>query len=391
MEDVRKQEVLDTLHIQKGILFAESSFVYRGTYSGRDIISKNSRFELSYTDTRGYVPVEWWVMSLTQAENEKRIDGEGITTIKLASGNNISFKKVSKIAENEIFGSFLNQWPLTKILDIGGLPQKTSFSSELEIPPIPPHVHSGNIIDGKAVKPGKLEAYFFPPLDIPPYNKDLGKVISRLGLKKDISKEKFKIALNEFAKSDLMYTLLQEYEIKPYSGWTIPAGTIHAPGPWVTFEIQLPQDDFNLAGWRLGERCKDNSLFDNMALKGLKNEGDFIEQVVNWEISTDQEFEKHYHKDIKIIDSGIWGRRFRIFFDQFYGEGWEIEPQQKLNLKKDRPIAGIVWSGSGIINDNQISHQNNKEFFIVPNTEIELKNNSDKKLIIFTFEPIGEK
>ena len=47
------------LAAQNGILFAEPAIVCRQTYSGRDILAPNSKFEPGYVDSRGYVPVEW--------------------------------------------------------------------------------------------------------------------------------------------------------------------------------------------------------------------------------------------------------------------------------------------------------------------------------------------
>lgn len=44
------------------------------------------------------------------------------------------------------------------------------------------------------------------------------------------------------------------FQIQPNEGWTIREGVIHAPGPWTTFEIQRPQDDYNLCSWTLGKR-----------------------------------------------------------------------------------------------------------------------------------------
>lgn len=43
-----------TLEIQKGILFVKPAIVFRGAYSGRNIVAKNS--ELSDVDDRGYYP-----------------------------------------------------------------------------------------------------------------------------------------------------------------------------------------------------------------------------------------------------------------------------------------------------------------------------------------------
>lgn len=45
------------------------------------------------------------------------------------------------------------------------------------------------------IKTGKLEAYWFPPLDVAPYSKDVGKVITRLGLKKGVTKPELVEAL----------------------------------------------------------------------------------------------------------------------------------------------------------------------------------------------------
>ena len=58
-----------------------------------------------------------------------------------------------------------------------------------EAPPIPCHVHAGEVVGGRCVGRGKTEAYFFPPLDIPPYNLQLGPVKTRLGLKPGVTKE----------------------------------------------------------------------------------------------------------------------------------------------------------------------------------------------------------
>ena len=43
-------------------------------------------------------------------------------------------------------------------------------------------------MDGCCVGRGKTEAYFFPPLDVPPYNLEPGPVKTRLGLKPGVTK-----------------------------------------------------------------------------------------------------------------------------------------------------------------------------------------------------------
>lgn len=51
-------------------------------------------------------------------------------------------------------------------------------------------------------------------------------------------------------------------------------------GPWLTFEIQLPQDDFNLLAWVLGEQVSPAELAkskDDYQFRGLCSE----EQLLN--------------------------------------------------------------------------------------------------------------
>ena len=391
--ETSRDKIISVIEKQQGILFAKPAAVHRSTYSGRDIIAKNSKFEEGYIDQRGYVPVEWWIMSLTQAENEIMKEGEGLTEIKIES-KFIPLHDIASLAEEKIFGKYMGSWPLTKILDIGGTPVTPSFSNEPEVPPIPTHVHSGIVKDGIIQPPGKLEAYFFPPVNIPPYNQEFGKVITRLGLKSNTTREELKQALMQFGKDDSTYQLCNPYEINPYDGWAIPAGIVHAPGPWVTFEIQLPQDDFNLLGWQLGQRFKEEELEQKrqeLQLRGLKDEDDLISQAIDWNASTHPEFKKNYYRPSRIIEQGIWGRRLQIFFDEFYGEAIEIEPGQEFRRNADeRPYAGIVWGGQGTINDNSldVNNKEQKEFLVTPNSECKIKNTNSSKLLIYTVFPI---
>ena len=54
-------------------------------------------------------------------------------------------------------------------------------------------------------------------------------------------------------------------------------------GPWPTFEIQLPQDDFNLLAWVLGEQISTTELVkskDNYQLRGLTSEEHLLEGII---------------------------------------------------------------------------------------------------------------
>jgi hypothetical protein len=85
------------------------------------------------------------------------------------------------------------------------------------------------------VGPGKLEAYFYPPIDVPPYNMVLPKpAVTRLGVRHEVPKDTVLTAMQEFGQNDSLYGLLNTFHVAPFEGWTIDTGVIHAPGPYPT-------------------------------------------------------------------------------------------------------------------------------------------------------------
>jgi hypothetical protein len=84
-------------------------------------------------------------MSITKAENDIGKEGEGLTYILLGE-EKVSLLELSDQFGDILFRGYQDCWPLTKILDIGGPPVKPSWDLEgEEIPPIPAHVHSGDV------------------------------------------------------------------------------------------------------------------------------------------------------------------------------------------------------------------------------------------------------
>lgn len=54
-------------------------------------------------------------------------------------------------------------------------------------------------------------------------------------------------------------------------------------GPWPTFEVQLPQDDFHLLAWQLGEQIAKRELpeaVETYHLRGLRDD----EQLFDGEV-----------------------------------------------------------------------------------------------------------
>ena len=388
-------DIKSTIDNQEGVIFAKSAVVHRQMYSGQDVLAPNSCFTPDKTDGRGYLPVEWWIISLVKAENTVLKENEGLTI--LLCQKEILITDAVKVAEKSLFGDYLTKWPLTKVLDIGGdkvVPEYDTGPGEPEIPPIPCHVHAGCVKDGKCQGQGKDEAYFFPPLDVEPYRKAMPPVRTRIGIKPEVEKGSVIASLGQYGRSDAMYSLLQVHDVYPWSSWMVPAKMVHAPGPWVTFEIQRPQDDFNLLAWRLGSKLHQDleTNKQDLQLRGLGNEENVFEQTIDWAMNTDPTLREKFSRECEVLEESSWGRKVQIFYQLFYGEGLVIAPGQSVKLEKcEKPRAGICWSGYGKVNKMDLlsTGVTQREFLVTPYGNLDIANSSpDRELIVFLVYPI---
>lgn len=129
-------------------------------------------------------------------------------------------------------------------------------------------------------------------------------------------------------------------------------------------------------------------------LKGLRDEKEFVEKALDWKTNVDPNFQTKFRNLPQTIASGEWGERFQIFFRKFYGEGFEIKPKQTYVMPaQEKPFAGMVWSGRGLINGNALNVDNKKakEFLVVPGTEATIYNDGSHSLLIYTVFPFKTK
>jgi len=405
--------VQKAVEVSGGVLLAARSMVFREMYNGRNVLAPNA--SSGNADSRGYVPVERWIMSKTAAENPKVVENEGVSLLLTESGEvRLDIACLDKATEFALFGPYSKHWPLTKVLDIGGVSYRPSFAKEgeEEVPPIPAHVHPGYQKNGVCcMQDGKLEAYFFPPVDETTVYagkvEEPEKVITRLGLRPEVSREQVRTALDKFGEDDSLYGLMTVYPIEPNTSWTIQPGTIHAPGPWPTFEIQRAQDDAHILAWKLGQPIRGGSkplskIWSSNFAKGLADADAVMEQTVHYKASRDPKFKEKWFRNCGAVEEGAWGRRRRIFHHEFNGEGFEILPGQSYDRPGgEEPYAALVWSGNGsvcaISSEKQFEpvelqalSSNNSEFLVTPGTTVRMTNASTScTLFIYTVLPIS--
>lgn len=189
----------------------------------------------------------------------------------------------------------------------------------------------------------------------------------------------------------------------------------------------MPQDDYNLLAWQLGQHiaepekreaevkrsqlrvrpawalprgccspCGCMAVCVRFNVQGCCDCGDLLAQAVDWERTCDACFKERWHRPANVIDAGAWGRRCRIFFDRFYGESYEVNPgcEWKLGAATAAPAGCIVWSGAGAVNGLPIAVDaaatGKREFLVTPGAEFSLSNAADAPcaLIVFAVFPL---
>lgn len=55
----------------------------------------------------------------------------------------------------------------------------------------------------------------------------------------------------------------------------------------------------------------------------------------------DPGFKEQWQRDCEVMEEGLWGRKLRLFYHIFYGEGFVVQPGEKYEREKtNRPYAG---------------------------------------------------
>ena len=372
-----------------GLVPLRPNIVYRNTYCGRGVLGENTSADAAGRDARGYLPVERWVVSVSPAENVEPVPGEGLS--RVADPDDDARLLADYVFPGDDAPALSGlRWPLLKILDIGGVPVTPDYGDAPELPPIPVHIHSGTVRDGALEGPGKLESYFFPPVE----GVDYAGVTTKLGVRPGVTRNEFLAALAEFGRSDTAYGLLNEYPIEDYDIWLIPARTIHAPGPRLTLEIQTPQDDFNLCAWHFGQRVEGADLDEargDLLLRGFADERALLDEAVDWERSTRPDFETRFKRAPEELDSGDWGRRLRVFFGPFNAEFVELAPGGELALAAaDHPLGLLLWTGEASVDGFPLEAGICDEYLVRGGREIRLKNGSAKRpASVLVMHPMG--
>lgn len=366
---------------------------------GRTILFPGRRLKLDVRDlyARGakYGAIcERWMMSTDMVDNgDTTVENEGLSMIVCETGTGYE-KVILRDAIAEMGDELMGKDMMDKYGKMISFCKLYDFRT-----PIPHHVHlmeQHAALMGVASKP---EAYYFPTeLNSITYNGDY----TFFGVDPSITKEKMKTYLENWGETgdNGILEVAKAYKLKLGTGWSIPAGILHAPGSLVTYEPQLMSDTSMFWQTFLQDKYFERDLLVKFIPDEKKWDLDFLIECLDWEANIDPDFKKtHYHEPIPVSDvddmasKGYYEEWITYGADEFAAKRLVVYPGQEVNIKDAACYGFIAMEGIGSIEGIAIEtpaviryeQLTRDEYFVThqrANEGVTIKNTSDNSNLV---------
>lgn len=301
------------------------------TWVPRDFLIPGGRLRLHPDDLyalgveRGGID-ERWLASTTKADNPGAPEDEGLSYILVGEGADPK-RVLLKDAISEVGEEIIGKHAMRKY---GGWTVLTKFFDNSI--PIPFHLHQMEKHAHAVGQEPKPEAYYFPPQ----LNINEGKFpYSFLGLCPGTTREDIKECLRRWDTGDngiLYYS--QAYKLKPGTGWLIPAGILHAPGTFVTYEVQKASDVFAMYQSMLEGRPVPRELLVKNVPEDRRDDLDYIVDMIDWEANLDPYFKKNHYIEPRFVENPEETRK------EGYIEKWIVYGSEEFSAKELTVLPG---------------------------------------------------
>jgi len=374
------------------------------TWVPRDFLYPGRRLKLAPQDLyalgvhRGGID-ERWLASTTRADNPGAPEDEGLSYIVIQDGD-----KVEKVLLRDAI-SMLGEELLGKEVmhKYGGWMVLTKFFDNSS--PIPLHLHQMEEHASKVNQPPKPEAYYFPvQLNLIegsfPY--------TFFGLTPGTTKDDVKRCLERWNMGDngILYHS-RAYRLKLGTGWLVQAGILHAPGTYVTYEVQRASDVFAMYQSMLEGKPVPRELLVKNVPENLRNDLDYIVSMIDWEANVDPEFKKHHYLTPKFAENpeetrreGYEERWIVYGSEEFSAKELTVFPESTVKIRDEAAYGLVVIQGHGKIGRFKVEaptmirygELTNDEFFVTVESakegvEITNKSSCENLVILKHFGP----
>lgn len=232
---------------------------------------------------------ERWFASTTKADNGPQTSPEeGLSHVVIGAAGKEKLALLSdavqelgvRLLGEEMWNAY-GQWPMySKFFDNRG--------------PLPHHLHQRTEHAALVGMEGKPESYFFPT-QLNNYGAEFPHTY--FGLEPGTTPAQVRRCLENWNKGDNRITdLSKAYRLEPGTGWFVPAGVLHAPGSYCTYEPQWASDVFAMFQSLVSEVPIDWGLLVKNVPTERQHDLDFLVSLIDWDANTVADFKARYFR-----------------------------------------------------------------------------------------------
>ena len=237
---------------------------------------------------RGSIKERWFSSVINCMNGPLAPADEGLSYV-LPPSNRLEEKFTLRDAQAELGARLVGAELMTRH---GGWPIYSKFFDYQT--PLFHHLHLRDEDAKRVGRIGKPEAYYYPPQ----LNNHPGMFPhTYFGFDPDVTKAEVRARLLEYEKGDNRITeLSRAYRIELGTGWFTPAGVVHAPGSYLTYEPQWNSDVNSVyENVVAGEIYPYEFLVENCP-EDRKRDIDYVMSLMDWEKNIDPHYRKNYFR-----------------------------------------------------------------------------------------------
>jgi hypothetical protein len=325
----------------------------------------------SFGANRGGID-ERWFSSTTKADNGPLTNpDEGLSYVVCGDTDDAAIVLLIDVVSElgaELLGEAMwnahGKWPIySKFFDNRG--------------PLPHHMHQRPEHAALVGMDGKPESYYFP-VQVNNYGAEFPHTY--FGLEPGTTPEQVRRCLENWNKGDNRITdLAKAYRLEPGTGWFVPAGVLHAPGSYCTYEPQWASDVFAMFQSLVSEVPIDWELLVKNVPDDKRNDLDFLVSMIDWDANTVPDFKKRYFRPpvpvspVEEMQEAGYIEKWISYGNEFFAaKELTVFPGRTVTIRDIGPYGMIMLQGHGkmgvwdvetpaLIRFGQLTHD---EFFV---------------------------
>jgi hypothetical protein len=266
--------------------------------------------------------------------------GEGLSFLEMPGKEQASLAEAQDVLGADLIGAEYQQ-------KFGSWPIHAKFFDYFQ--PLFLHLHLDQASAERIGQAGKPEAYYFP-LQL---NDHPGALpVTYFGLAPGLIRAEVLVRFQEWERRDAhILNLSRAYRLELGTGWYTPPGTLHAPGSYLTYEVQ-----WNSTSGAVFENVTSNG--ETYGLGSLKHacpperqdDWDCILDLIDWPVNLDPHYREHYFRPPLAVEDaeGPYSERWIVYGNpHFSAKELSLGPGQSTLVKDARAYGCVVVQGHG--------------------------------------------